>query len=288
MLIPTSAQAVILVSPPATNCTSTDSRWPTGTPIAGQDYCFDSVLNQLMGWSGTAFIALSGNQSTVRVGVDGQFVMPNGATYTINNYLAPSTRGALDQYGLGIKISGGTTGGGISRVGIGVQATSGGGASAADQVEAANFLVQQNSTDAAVTTVAIEANVNNNKTDDAAGITGPLHIGYSAVSDGNKIAAYAYGVGGAAKWRQGFRVGRGSIASGGAVFYYVGDGTNGAFQITSTGALAPGSCAFANLGTCLTANGQMIYCPDCNIANPCTSGGKGAMAKLLNNVKVCN
>lgn len=48
--------------------------------------------------------------------------------------------------------------------------------------------------------------------------------------------------------------------------------------------LAP--IAFASLGT--PANGTIIYCNDCNIANPCTDSGTGAMAKRLNGVWVCN
>lgn len=45
---------------------------------------------------------------------------------------------------------------------------------------------------------------------------------------------------------------------------------------------------FSNIGTTLTANGDMAYCTDCTIANPCASGGTGALAKRLNGVNVCN
>lgn len=44
--------------------------------------------------------------------------------------------------------------------------------------------------------------------------------------------------------------------------------------------------AFASLGT--PANGALIYCSDCTIANPCASGGTGALAKRLNSIWVCN
>ena len=40
------------------------------------------------------------------------------------------------------------------------------------------------------------------------------------------------------------------------------------------------------LGT--LANGSSLYLTDANIANPCTSGGSGAMVKVLAGVKVCN
>jgi hypothetical protein len=43
---------------------------------------------------------------------------------------------------------------------------------------------------------------------------------------------------------------------------------------------------FANLGT--PANGIVLYCADCNIANPCTGSGTGAIAKRLNGVWICN
>lgn len=43
---------------------------------------------------------------------------------------------------------------------------------------------------------------------------------------------------------------------------------------------------FASLGT--PANGAVAFCSDCTIANPCASGGTGAMAKRLNAVWVCN
>jgi hypothetical protein len=43
---------------------------------------------------------------------------------------------------------------------------------------------------------------------------------------------------------------------------------------------------FASLGT--PANGFVVYCPDCTIANPCAGGGTGAIAKRLNGVWVCN
>jgi hypothetical protein len=49
-----------------------------------------------------------------------------------------------------------------------------------------------------------------------------------------------------------------------------------------------GSTTQANLATTLTANGQMIYCSDCTIANPCAAAGTGALAKRLNGVNVCN
>jgi hypothetical protein len=45
---------------------------------------------------------------------------------------------------------------------------------------------------------------------------------------------------------------------------------------------------FANIATNLTANGDIGYCSDCTIANPCAGGGTGALGKRLNDVNVCN
>lgn len=43
---------------------------------------------------------------------------------------------------------------------------------------------------------------------------------------------------------------------------------------------------FANLGA--PSNSAITYCSDCNIANPCTGGGTGAVAKRINGAWVCN
>lgn len=44
--------------------------------------------------------------------------------------------------------------------------------------------------------------------------------------------------------------------------------------------------AFASLGTPL--DGNVAYCNDCTIANPCAGSGTGALAKRLNGTWVCN
>lgn len=61
---------------------------------------------------------------------------------------------------------------------------------------------------------------------------------------------------------------------------------SGGVTLASGGSLTPGSTVFASLGT--PANGRMLYCPDCTIANPCAGAGTGAIAKRLNGVWVCN
>jgi hypothetical protein len=43
---------------------------------------------------------------------------------------------------------------------------------------------------------------------------------------------------------------------------------------------------FASLGA--PPNGTVVYCPDCTISDPCSGGGRGALAKRLNGIWVCN
>lgn len=52
------------------------------------------------------------------------------------------------------------------------------------------------------------------------------------------------------------------------------------------GSFQLGSITFANLGT--PADGSIIFCSNCTIANPCASGGTGAFAKRLNSTWICN
>ena len=56
--------------------------------------------------------------------------------------------------------------------------------------------------------------------------------------------------------------------------------------VKQDGALVQTGVTQANLGT--PANGTIIYCSDCTIANPCAGGGTGAFAKRLNGAWVCN
>ena len=75
-----------------------------------------------------------------------------------------------------------------------------------------------------------------------------------------------------------------------------GSGNGGDIIITGGAAGASGNPGnlvitgrtFANLGTPPSGNGSFIYCSDCTIANPCASGGTGALAKRLNGQWVCN
>ncbi|HLW52742.1 MAG TPA: hypothetical protein VKW06_07855 [Candidatus Angelobacter sp.] len=60
----------------------------------------------------------------------------------------------------------------------------------------------------------------------------------------------------------------------------------GSLNDTSHVLFQPDSFTFANLGT--PANGSMVFCSNCTIANPCASGGTGAIAKRLNGAWVCN
>lgn len=67
-------------------------------------------------------------------------------------------------------------------------------------------------------------------------------------------------------------------------------GTAGTTRVTIPvqNALRFSSFTFANIATHLTTNGEIGYCSDCTIANPCAGAGTGAFAKRLNGVNVCN
>jgi len=60
------------------------------------------------------------------------------------------------------------------------------------------------------------------------------------------------------------------------------------FEVLSSGAksLRLGSTGFTSLGT--PSDGTIKYCSDCTFANPCASGGSGAMAKRLNGAWRCD
>lgn len=55
--------------------------------------------------------------------------------------------------------------------------------------------------------------------------------------------------------------------------------------VAPSGSITQTGVAFASLPT---VNGSITYCTNCTIANPCNSGGTGAIAKRLNGVNVCN
>lgn len=57
-------------------------------------------------------------------------------------------------------------------------------------------------------------------------------------------------------------------------------------RIHAAGGLQLVGIVFASLGA--PADGTLIYCPDCTIANPCAGAGTGAFAKRLNGAWVCN
>lgn len=80
-----------------------------------------------------------------------------------------------------------------------------------------------------------------------------------------------------------------------------GDASSGAFIVRSTnypstignlwyvdytGVMHSAGVAFGSLGA--PANGSIVYCTDCTIANPCAAGGTGALAKRLGGAWVCN
>ncbi|MDE2099296.1 MAG: hypothetical protein KGL39_18730 [Patescibacteria group bacterium] len=65
-------------------------------------------------------------------------------------------------------------------------------------------------------------------------------------------------------------------------------GTTNRLRMSTNGGFAFNSFTFSNIATVLATNGEMAYCSDCTIANPCAGSGTGAIAKRLNGVNVCN
>lgn len=57
---------------------------------------------------------------------------------------------------------------------------------------------------------------------------------------------------------------------------------------SSTSKLALIGFTFANIGTTLTANGNIGFCSDCVINATCAGGGTGALAIRLNGVNNCS
>ena len=66
----------------------------------------------------------------------------------------------------------------------------------------------------------------------------------------------------------------------------VGSSSSEFWRMDYVGRLLSAGIAFANLGA--PANGAIVYCTDCNIANPCTGGGTGALAKRIAGAWICN
>jgi hypothetical protein len=66
------------------------------------------------------------------------------------------------------------------------------------------------------------------------------------------------------------------------------DGTDNSTKVAfhSDSSITQLGVLYGVLGT--PANGTIVYCSDCAIANPCTGSGTGALAKRLNGAWVCN
>lgn len=63
------------------------------------------------------------------------------------------------------------------------------------------------------------------------------------------------------------------------------DGTTGGFSVAPQGVTFAG-VTFFNLPP--SRNGTILYCSDCAISDPCTSGGTRAFAKRLDGAWECN
>jgi len=78
------------------------------------------------------------------------------------------------------------------------------------------------------------------------------------------------------------------VGNGSTTDVWIGDadGSGAAAAKLHTKGIEDTGTTFASLGT--PANGTLIYCSDCTIANPCAGSGTGAFAKRLNGAWVCN
>lgn len=193
------------------------------------------------------------------------FTALNGSTNAANILTRIPANGTAQQLGLAVEIAGGAIGTTNGRIAGYFGAQTGG--SAGNYIWGLNIITQVNASAANAQSIGIELNVNNNNTHDASNLTGLLHYGYSAVSDGSKIAGIALAVGGAAQWRRGVRIDQGSIATGGFPFQYKGDGSGGSggqVNITANGQLQLGfeATGLGNPGDILLYNNRFIQALD--------------------------
>jgi hypothetical protein len=85
----------------------------------------------------------------------------------------------------------------------------------------------------------------------------------------------------------GFEFTIGGSAGTGSLVFNSKRGGPGIFSVDSHNkAVTLFSTTNAELGT--PPNGSLVYCADCIVANPCASGGTGAIAKRLGGIWVCN
>ena len=79
----------------------------------------------------------------------------------------------------------------------------------------------------------------------------------------------------------------GSTSTGAIVFGNSFLNTTGPWQDQGTSTLIDDLAGAPFYLFAAEANGSRIYCTNCKIANPCTTGGDGALAKRLNGIWVC-
>ena len=109
-------------------------------------------------------------------------------------------------------------------------------------------------------------------------------ISYASGASGNSVAGQSITIAAQNSSQTG-------SANGGSIQLQPGTGTGGGINgqvVVSPGFyFFPPSFTFAQLGT-PPAAGAIVFCSDCTIANPCASGGGGALAKRIGSAWVCN
>lgn len=192
-------------------------------------------------------------------------------------YSVPATLAGPAQFGHVFEIAGGDGTSSNARVALYSAAQTGGGGQ--ELVMAANHIAQQNVADAIARCVALELDVNNNKTDDPLTPTSDkAHIALDIYSGGAKIVGpAAISIRSTSSLTNSFQraiwVQGQSIASGGFVINYDGNGTDQTFNVTDKGWIGVGTSSPTGLLSLIgnSVSGTNITYANVNANNPARS-----------------
>lgn len=192
-------------------------------------------------------------------------------------FIVPATLAGPAQFGSVFLTAGGDGDDTNARVALKGAAQTGGGGT--ELVMAGNFVAQQNAADAMARCVALELDVNNNKSDDPLTPTSAeSHIALDIYSGGSYICGPASisirSTGNLTNsWQRGLWVQGESIAPGGFVINYDGNGVNETFNVTDKGWIGVGSSSPDGLLELIgdSASGCNITYSNVNINHPARS-----------------
>lgn len=201
------------------------------------------------------------------------FTAINGSTNAATRRYSITGSGTVQQIAHGVEITGaavgGTTAGRIAGY-FGAQTGGGTGAGTANPIWGVNIITQLNAADSDAQSIGVELNVNNNKTDATSDLSGSvLKYGFSANSNGSKIASIGFNIGGAGQWRRGVFISQGAIATGGNAFDYRGDGANGPVTIGADSSFAINTNKF----TVAASSGNTVVAGTLGVTGILTASG---------------